>query len=321
MELATRNDVPIDTQAEQATLGSCLLERDAIMAIRSWLLPSHFYHMRHEHIYNAIRSLAADGIPPDISTVTSELQRVGKIDECGGVLFLTELTANTPTALHVEYYARRVQTTAQLRSVIETGRWMMEQGINQHSVNDIRAALEQRQSELLKMSQLPRPISASELLTKQLPETVWIIPGLLSAGFGYLAAPPGTGKTWMLLQWAIAVACGGYVFGDIQVVRRPVLFLALEDTETTIQARLRMLGSDLPDDLLIITEDREPRIEPLDKGGLLQIEDLIREYRPGLVVIDTLTAISPVDAPRSAIRTRLNISPTSLFDIWQKNTR
>ncbi|HMQ35752.1 MAG TPA: DnaB-like helicase N-terminal domain-containing protein [Chloroflexaceae bacterium] len=46
--------VPFDLQAERATLGAILLERDAIIAIAAWLPPEYFYLEKHALIYEAM---------------------------------------------------------------------------------------------------------------------------------------------------------------------------------------------------------------------------------------------------------------------------
>jgi RecA-family ATPase len=133
-------------------------------------------------------------------------------------------------------------------------------------------------------------------MQEQLPAIEWIIPGLISQGFGYLAAAPGAGKTWMLLQWALAISSGGYVFGHIKVNSGPVLFLALEDTKASLQERIRMLGHErIPD--IFYYSTMEAGWAPLDDGGLQQLENAILATRPALVVIDTLTSVSPNSKP------------------------
>jgi RecA-family ATPase len=131
-----------------------------------------------------------------------------------------------------------------------------------------------------------------DLMQEQLEPIQWIIHGLVSQGFGYLAAAPGTGKTWMLLQWALAVASGGKVFGHVDVTHGPVLFLALEDTKASLQERIKLLQYErIPDGFYYSTMDAG--WSPLDDGGLHQLENALIATRPALVIIDTLTSISP----------------------------
>jgi hypothetical protein len=126
-------------------------------------------------------------------------------------------------------------------------------------------------------------VTAAELSHKTFPELVEHVPQIILEGFGILAGPPKLGKSWFILVIALAVAAGGYVFGKIKVDQRPVLLLALEDSERRLQSRITALyGSDIPPHLLhIIT-----RIQP----GLLipTITAWLQHHQNGLVLLDTL---------------------------------
>ena len=291
--------LPADIVAERATLGSILIDRDAILAVAAWLSPDHFYLAKHAWIYAAALACYERKIPPDISTVSDELRRTGRLEDVGGILYLGELSADVPTAMHIEYYARTVQRTAAHRKIIETGGVIAALGYDEQSdLADLLDLIKEKVTLLNDRHTHPQGISAAELVKLNLPPTKWYIPGLLSQGFGYVAAKPGTGKTWLLLQWAVALACGGKVLGTVDVEPCRVLFLALEDTRASLKERLKMVCHDLPpDDLICFTEDDDWKT--LDNGGMHQLEAAIRAYQPGVVIIDTLTAIAP-DPPRGS---------------------
>lgn len=126
-------------------------------------------------------------------------------------------------------------------------------------------------------------VTAAELSHKVFPELVEHVPRLIVEGFGVLAGPPKLGKSWFTLVIALAVAAGGYAFGKLKVDQRPVLLLALEDSERRLQSRIAALhGTALPPHLLhIIT-----RVGP----GLLipTITAWLQHHEGGLVILDTL---------------------------------
>ncbi|MEI3518827.1 MAG: AAA family ATPase [Clostridia bacterium] len=55
--------------------------------------------------------------------------------------------------------------------------------------------------------------TAKELLQGEFPEVFFVVNDMLPAGSAILAAPAKTGKSWMMLQLAIAAASGGYFMG------------------------------------------------------------------------------------------------------------
>ncbi|MGP5026775.1 AAA family ATPase [Glutamicibacter ardleyensis] len=83
----------------------------------------------------------------------------------------------------------------------------------------------------------------SAWLTEQdFPPVEYVVPGVIPEGLTILVAPPKVGKSWMVLGIAEAAASGGQVFGAIQVKRRPVLYLALEDGPRRLKSRLKVIG-------------------------------------------------------------------------------
>src|SRR5215213_10219860 len=108
----THPELPQNIEAEKATLGSILLNREAIVAVAPWLLAEYFYMDRHAQIYEAMLACYNARIPPDTRTVSEELRRRDRLDSIGGVPYLSDLDDTVPTSYHVEYYARIVERTA-----------------------------------------------------------------------------------------------------------------------------------------------------------------------------------------------------------------
>src|SRR5438045_6686124 len=113
--------LPANLEAERATLGSILLNREAIIAIASWLQPDDFYLEQNSWIYEAMLTCYNARIPPDTRTVSEELRRNNRLDTIGGIPYLASLVDAVPTSYHIEYYAQIVQRTALLRKLIGAG--------------------------------------------------------------------------------------------------------------------------------------------------------------------------------------------------------
>ena len=113
--------VPYDLGAEEAVLGSLLLDRDAVIKIAPFLRPEDFYREAHGWVYGAVLDLYSRREPPDPVTLASELERSGKLENIGGYSYLVKLVNNTPTAVHIEYYAHIVERASVLRHLISAG--------------------------------------------------------------------------------------------------------------------------------------------------------------------------------------------------------
>ena len=115
---ATVKTTPANVEAEQAVLGSLLIDPDAIIKVASTLRDADFYREPHQWIYRALFSLHERREPADFVTLVDELERNDQLDEIGGPAYITQLINNTPTAIYVDHYARIVERTATLRRLI-----------------------------------------------------------------------------------------------------------------------------------------------------------------------------------------------------------
>jgi replicative DNA helicase len=143
--------LPANIDAERATLGSILLNREAIVAIAPWLPPSAFYLEKHAWIYEAMLACYNGRVPPDMRTVADELRRHDRLDPIGGIPYLAELIDAVPTSYHVEYYARIVERTALLRQLIVAGGRIAALGYDEQ--DDLEATLDKAEATLFEVSQ------------------------------------------------------------------------------------------------------------------------------------------------------------------------
>ncbi len=126
--------------------------------------------------------------------------------------------------------------------------------------------------------------SAAQLSQEDIPEPVWIIPGIVPTGLTFLCGRPKVGKSWLALSLALAVAYGGSAMGKIKLDSRPAIYLGLEDTKRRLKSRLELLaaGAKQPDNLYLLRT-----IPRADDGGLQELEQHILDTGAKLVVIDT----------------------------------
>ncbi len=110
--------VPANLEAEEAVLGSLLIDPDAMIKIAAFLKADDFYREKNGWIYQAILDLHERREPADFVTLVDELERRDRLREVGGVAYVSSLINAVPTAVHVEYYARIVERAATLRRLI-----------------------------------------------------------------------------------------------------------------------------------------------------------------------------------------------------------
>lgn len=111
---------PQSIEAEKSLLGCLMLDKDAILKVIDFLSPEDFYKTSHQEIYSACQDLFSKGEPIDILSLSNRLKEKGKLEEVGGMSYLTELVNTVPTASHVFHYAKIVQKKRILRDLIST---------------------------------------------------------------------------------------------------------------------------------------------------------------------------------------------------------
>jgi replicative DNA helicase len=111
---------PHDTDAEQAVLGSILKAEKALFAvIDKFRSEEVFYYPKHQIIFRAILNLFDKKEPPDITTVSDELTKMGELEKIGGRSYLIELVGGIATTANVASYAGIVIEKAMLRNLID----------------------------------------------------------------------------------------------------------------------------------------------------------------------------------------------------------
>ncbi|MCB0194810.1 MAG: replicative DNA helicase [Anaerolineae bacterium] len=257
---------PHNIEAEEAILGSLLIDPDAILRISTFLSPGDFYVQRHGWVYESILDLHERRQPSDLVTLSDELERRNQLADVGGSAYLTGLINATPTSIHVEYYARIVERTAVLRRLIDAASKIAQLAYQDSEDADevvdraeeiIFAISERRIDRDLKPIRqvLESFYDRVEYLNQHQGEVIGIptgladldklLGGLQRSDMIVMAGRPGMGKTSLALsialqsarQWQKRVAVFSLEMSDEQLVQR------LVSAETGIDSQRLRLGN------------------------------------------------------------------------------
>ncbi|MFC2040345.1 replicative DNA helicase [Chloroflexota bacterium] len=149
---------PHDIDAEEAVIGSLLIDGSFVYRIADYLFPSDFYGESPRWLYDACIELYKRDEAINQITLSQELSRKDRLEAAGGVAYLNHLIAITPTPMDINHYAQIVYRLAVMRGLIDAGRKIS--AIGYESDPDVENSMSQAESTLF---QLRRGGSAHDL--------------------------------------------------------------------------------------------------------------------------------------------------------------
>ncbi len=332
--------MPHSSEAEQAVLGSILIDSRCVPEIVGFLKPSDFYLTVNREIFEVIISMFNYSQSIDPVTVLDQMRLAGVHKESSRN-YLAELMNITPTASNVMEYAAIVKDKAVLRAVAETAADIsaMVSG-GEGSSEDILEAAERRIYAIRQgkanggLEAVSSIISGVYKHLGELAKTGGEIPGL-STGMGdldnvimglnksdliLLASRPGMGKTSIALNIALSVAKNN----DVKVaifsleMSKEQLATRLLSSEAFVDSKKLLTGKLSPSDWKKIVTAASVISSTgimIDDNSMLTVADMNAQCRRidnlGLVIIDYLQLMSSAssgDNAESRLQAVSNIS-------------
>ena len=217
--------MPHSPEAEQAVLGSMLIDADCIKDVMDKLQPQDFYLQQNREIFETIYSMFIYSRPIDGVTVAREMEKTGVYRDDTRA-YLLQLMEVTPTSANVMEYAGIIRDKALLRSMAKAAgdiAAMVQEGVG--TAGDLLSAADQKIYAIRQgrgsqematvgavlndvMEQLAKLTAGSEPpgLSTGLSAVDRKINGLNKSDLLLLAARPGMGKTSMALNVALSAA-------------------------------------------------------------------------------------------------------------------
>ncbi|OGO18359.1 MAG: replicative DNA helicase [Chloroflexi bacterium RBG_16_50_11] len=281
------NDVrlpPNDNDAEEAVIGSLLIDGTSIFQIADFLQPSDFYFEQNRLLYEAAVALYKRDEAINQVTLAQELTRTGKLETCGGAARLSYLISVCPTSLDIEHYARIVYRLSVMRQLITAGDRIS--AIGYESAPDVEESLAKAEGILFRLRRgggandlthirevLDKYFEVTPPSTEERPERLLAVPsgfagldeflnGLQRSDLVIVAGRPSMGKTSLALNIArnAAVEHRACVALFSLEMSRDSLVTRLVSSESGINARRIRFGEHK-------TEDEERKV--MEATGVL----------------------------------------------------
>jgi replicative DNA helicase len=242
--------VPHSREAEEAVIGSVLINPEAYYDVAPFLQFDDFYIHRHQWIWDTFNRLHERRVPIDLLTVSEELDQLGLLAEVGGPAYLTALINNVPTSLHAEAYGRLVEQTSIRRRMLGAANDIAKLAYQEDS--SIEAVMDEAEKAVFGVSErrMTRDLQTIRQVLSDYydridqlsrrSEEIFGVPtgfidldrllsGLQSSDFIIIAGRPGMGKTAFMLSAAKNAA---------QIHKKHVAIFSLEMSSEQLVQRL-----------------------------------------------------------------------------------
>ena len=249
--------LPYSVEAEQAVLGSVIIDPKCLTDIATSMKTEYFYIPQHREIYAAMASMYELSQSIDFVSLLEKLKTDGVYDEAGGKAYLTELVQRVPSSANVltyvaiireRYYARALMTAAQgiIKDIndneLDSGKLLdsaeqriyeIRQGRDITGLTHIKSVIENETYDRLSKMNDPETRDDYIGIPCGIGELDRMITGLNKSDLIILGARPGMGKTSFALNIVRNVAVN---------TGKTVCFFSLEMTRD--QLAQRMLSSE-----------------------------------------------------------------------------
>lgn len=119
-------NMPFSIEAEQAVLGSVLIDPEVLSTVLTLVRSEYFYLPQHRAIFDVLVSLDTLGSKIDALIVLERLKENGSFDDAAGKNYLVQLAQAVPSTANIENYCKIVKDKFYLRTLISVSRDTIE---------------------------------------------------------------------------------------------------------------------------------------------------------------------------------------------------
>lgn len=290
---------PSDIGAEQAVLGSMMIDKDSLASVIEIIKPEDFYREDHKEIYSAILDLYEFSKPIDMLTVKEQLKIRGSLEQVGDVGYLSSLTMSVPYTANIDSYVKVVEEKSLLRKLIKSSSEIVELGYAQSE--EVDYIVEQAEKKIFDVLQKRNTrgyssikdilIDTFEMIEKLYNKKVHIsgistgfidldlkTSGLNPSDLIMIAARPGMGKSALVLNMAHHIAVKQ---------KMPVAVFSLE------MAKEQMVNRILCSDALV--DNMKVRTGKLEEEDWIKLGKSLADLSDAPIYIDDTPGLSAAE--------------------------
>jgi replicative DNA helicase len=144
---------PHNIEAEQALLGSILINNEGYHRTAEFLRPEHFYEPVHGRIFATMERLIQSSKLADPVTLKVAFDEDEALKDLDGAQYLARMARAAETILNVEHYGRLIHDLALRRGLIGVGEDVVNRAYDPATAESGREQIEAAEQELFRLAQ------------------------------------------------------------------------------------------------------------------------------------------------------------------------
>lgn len=142
---------PNSKESEMMVLGCMVTSYNSLNIAADGLDENDFYYLEHKLVFRSLKQLYVKDKPADLHLLAEELKNENKLEEAGGISYLTTLAQYAGTAAYVEEYVALVKDKSLLRKMINAAEEITKDALCEPS--NVSEVLDVAQSKFYNISQ------------------------------------------------------------------------------------------------------------------------------------------------------------------------
>lgn len=289
---------PNDAEAEQAVLGSMLVDKDAVLTVLEILKVEDFYRNEHAEIYGAILDLYEAGKPIDLLTLKEQLRIRGKYDVVNGFEYLASLTNPMYSIANVEDYANIVWEKSILRKLIKASNKISKESYE--ALDDATAITERAEKEIFNIVQ--RKSSSYALIKDVLVDTFNNLEELANRPEGVIGIPSGfidlDNRTLGFMPGQLIIIAARPAMGKSAFALNVLANAAIRAKKSVVYFSLEMSKEELTSRVLAseaMVDSQKIRSGKLEDEDWISLTNASGTLSEAKIILDDTSGFTPIE--------------------------
>ena len=289
---------PNDAEAEQAVLGSMLVDKDAVLTVLEILKVEDFYRNEHAEIYGAILDLYEASKPIDLLTLKEQLRIRGKYDVVNGFEYLASLTNPMYSIANVEDYANIVLEKSILRKLIKASNKISKESYE--ALDDATAITERAEKEIFNIVQ--RKSSSYALIKDVLIDTFNNLEELATREEGVIGIPSGfidlDNRTLGFMPGQLIIVAARPAMGKSAFALNILANAAIRAKKSVVYFSLEMSKEELTSRVLAseaMVDSQKIRSGKLEDEDWISLTNASGTLSEAKIILDDTSGFTPIE--------------------------